>query len=39
MLSSTGESVSYGKSLAFVHRWDAFDEETPCNFCSCCAVR
>ena len=22
-----GRSVSYGKSLAFVHRWDAFDEE------------
>ena len=22
-----GKSVSYGKSLAFVHRWDAFDEE------------
>ena len=23
-----GKSVSYGKALAFVHRWDAFDEET-----------
>ena len=23
-----GKSVSYGKALAFVHRWDAFDEES-----------
>ena len=23
-----GRSVSYGKALAFVHRWDAFDEES-----------
>ncbi len=22
-----GRSVSYGKALAFIHRWDAFDEE------------
>ena len=23
-----GRSISYGKALAFVHRWDAFDEES-----------
>lgn len=33
-----GKSVSYGKALAFVHRWDAFDEESRA-LCSCCAVR
>lgn len=34
-----GRSVSYGKALAFVHRWDPLDEESRCPFAAAAAVQ